>query len=182
MNLKEPIALALVRRPDGLLLTLPGLAKVDLPGTHVKAGASLEGALRGKLLDLGVHAPRLVYRWGALAGYMGNPRPVSVFEAVGWTGTPTEVCDWSAETEITRSVRAELYRRLFAKLREGGRTVAEKGLVVAEDKQEKPRPYPCPKCRSGLIVRPRLKAETRYECRTCSSFWMVVDGAMQQVP
>lgn len=184
MNLKDPIALALVRRSDGKLLSLQGLLKVDLPGTYVIPGARLEHVLSRKLEDLGVHGARLIFRWGAVAGWgTDNPRPVSVYDALKWSGTPSQECMWSTEQELQRGPRADLYRRLFAKLREGGEASVDKSGLILDAPLTKPRPYPCPKCSSGLALRNRKPGEPiSYDCPACMSSFGIDCGELQRIP
>jgi len=177
--IKEPIALALVRKPDGTLLALQGLGKLDLPGVHVPPGARLEVILEKKLLALGVSAPRLFFRWGAIAYWGGVQTPVSVFEAARWTGTPTEDCSWATEVEIAKGPRSALYRRLFEKLRLGvqGRT-EDAATVILEGASGKPRPTPCPKCGAGMRLRNRrVGAPALWDCGVCASSWSLAHGA-----
>lgn len=184
MTVKEPIALALVRRQDGLLLTLQGLMKLDLPGTHVEPGARLESALAKRLTQLGVFAPRLHFRWSAVASWGGNMRPISVYEAANWSGTPSEECTWSKEEEISRGQRAEVYRRCFAKLKMTEQTRGDQGAAgTLEAALEKPRPYPCPRCASGLILRRRRPGEeAKFDCIACASSYALRGGALQRSP
>ena len=179
--IQAPIALALVRRADGLLLTLQGLMKVDLPGTHARPGARLEHELARRLEELGILAPRLVLRWGAVAVWGGNQRPISVFDARGWAGTPSEVASWSTEAEIARGARQEVYRRLFAKLREGGDRPAEdaSGLIL-EAPTRKPSTC-CPKCGVSMRLRNRLVGNPpRWDCAACSSSFELRGGVFER--
>lgn len=182
MSMAEPIALALVRRSDGHLLTLQGLMKVDLPGTHVAPGQGQESSLTRRLELLGVFAPRLRFRWSAVVAWRGSMRPVSVFEADGWSGTPTEECSWSTEEELSRGQRAEVYRRCFAKIRWSASTRSDEGAAgTSEAPIEKPRPHPCPRCGAGLVLRKRrIGEEASFACITCASSYVIRSGVLQR--
>jgi hypothetical protein len=184
-NVQPPIALALVPRADGHFLTLAGLQKVDLPSAKPPPGIRLESELAKKLATLGVHGARLVFRWGAYSVWSGNIRPVHVFEAQGWSGTPTEECLWSTPAEICRGPRTELYKRLFAKLGVGGEARFENAspLIVEAGTERKPPEAKCPKCKSGLRLRNRRPGEeARWDCRSCSSSWGLSGTELQRVP
>ena len=179
-----PIALAIVRRSDGQLLTLQGLLKRDLPGSHLKVGQIAAPTLTSRLLALGVSAPRLVFRWQALAGWGGNPRPVSVYEAAGWSGTPTEECSWSTQEEITAGARAALYRRLFEKLASGGPPRTEDASqVIVEAPFAKPGATSCPRCGSAMRLRNRKpREEVSFDCSACASSYRLRRGGLERIP
>jgi len=180
--IKAPIALALVRKPEGELLCLQGLGKVDLPGDHVTPGVRLEVVLERKLASLGIHAPRLFFRWGAVCVWRGDQRPVQVFEARGWTGTPSDVCSWATEEEIAKGPRQLLYRHLFEKLSEGGAS-AEAGTLIAEGALfTKPQTF-CPRCGSAMKLRRRRPTDpAAWDCRSCASGWQLAAGSLMQIP
>jgi hypothetical protein len=180
-QLETPIALALVRDAQQNILTLQGLLKVDFPGIHVRPGENDVAALRARLAFLGVYAPRLSLLWQAVALWAGKQRPVTVYDAPGWSGTPTEVCLWSTEEEVTRGQRAELYRRFFGRMRE--RAEARDHATLAELPLEKPRSAPCPRCGSSLRLRNRRPGqEVRFDCRACMSAFALRAGAFCRIP
>lgn len=186
MSFKDPIALALVRRSDGQLLTLQGFLKVDLPATAVLPAASATHLLAKKLASLGVfiHPELLVFRWQAVVGWGGdNPRPIYVYDARSlWSGTPIEMCGWSTEEEISRGQRTEVYKRLFAKLREGGAPSKDTNGVIRELPVQKPSKHPCPKCNAGLNLRNRRPGEeVRYDCFACASSFGLLNGALERI-
>jgi hypothetical protein len=184
-RVQAPIALALIQRSDDRYLTLAGLGKVDLPAAKPPPGIRLESELAKKLALLGVNGARLVFRWGAIAAWSGNIRPVHVFEAQGWSGTPSEECLWSTPAEICRGQRTELYKRLFAKLGAGGEARFESAspLIVEAGTERKPPESKCPKCGSSLRLRNRKPGEEpRWDCRGCSSSWGLSGSELQRVP
>jgi ribosomal protein L37AE/L43A len=180
--IKEPIALALVRCPDGLLLALQGLQKLDLPGSHAPPGVRLEVALERRLAVLGIAVSRFIFRWGAVAYWGGDQRPVSVFDARGWTGTPSEDCSWASEEEIACGARALLYRRLFEKLRSGGAPrVEDASSVILEATTTKPQTF-CPRCGATMRLRNgRMCDPLRWDCRACACAWTLAGGAFARI-
>lgn len=183
-TIQAPIALAVVRRSDGLLLTLQGLQKLDLPSAKHSQGTQLEVSMAQRLAELGVFTPRLVFRWGAFSAWANSVKPVHVFEAPNWSGTPSEEAGWSTEEEIARGQRTELYARLFAKLRSGGASRFESASpVILEAGQAKKPVSSCPKCRATLKLRNRKPGEAaRWDCRSCSSSWELGRGELRRCP
>lgn len=177
MSVETPIALALVARQDGRYATLEGLGKLDLPGTHVPPGCRLERVLERRLEQLGVYAPKLVLRWSGSAGWAGSIRPVSAFEAVGWSGTPKRDVSWSTREEICAGVRAALYQRLFERV--GARHLPKDDAVPIEAQIAKAR---CPKCSDKLTPRRRLfGVSPRFDCLTCATSWELGGGELARI-
>lgn len=184
--LENPIALALVRRADARVLTLPGLQKLDLLGAHVPIGVRAEASLAKKLLNHGVSARSLVLRWQAVAGWaQGKARPVMVYEATAWTGEPTVECVWSTEEEVCRGARSELYRRFFAKLKDlgGDRGSEDASGVILEAPFAKPAPTRCPKCGDTMRLRNRKPGQAAvWDCSGCESSWGLAGASLARVP
>jgi ribosomal protein S27AE len=180
---QPPIALALVRRSDGQILTLPGLLKVDLPASYVQITDNPVRAITSRLQQLGVYAPRLRVLWQCMAGWGGaKARPVTIYDAAGWSGTPTEQCGWSTEEEICRGQRADLYRRFFGRVRERGEA-RDSGVLLIERPLEKPKAPACPRCGAGLRLRNRKPGEaTRFDCGACRSAYEFRYNALERIP
>jgi hypothetical protein len=115
--IRAPVIMGLVRRPDGLVLVLWGVKQVDLPAVLLKPGEEPADVLRAKLRTVGVEAKTLNLRWSGAVSMGGGIRPVSVYEAVEWSGEP-HGHDWAREEQVCCGTNAATYRVLFARLRE----------------------------------------------------------------
>jgi hypothetical protein len=183
VTIQAPIALALVRRADGLILTLQGMLKVDLPGIHVRPSEDQVQALRARLQQFGVYAPRLTLLWQLVAQWAGNQRPVSFYDASGWSGTPTEMTSWSPEEDITKGQRAEVYRVFFTRMRERARPVDVQTVMPKEAPLAKPAPARCPRCGCSLKLRNRKPgSEPRFDCGGCRSAYELRSGSLERIP
>lgn len=182
--LQEPITLALVRRTDHRLLTLQGIQKVDLPAARPLFGDDPRVSLSAKLATLNVHAhaARLQLRWQGATQWLGAIRPITAYEAVVWSGTPTDECSWSTEEEIGRGQRAEVYRRIFQRIRERAAVVDEGAGDARELALVKPAAAQCPRCKGTLKLRVRKPGqEPRFDCRLCVTSWALRQGTLQRI-
>jgi hypothetical protein len=184
LNLQDPIALALVRRSDQKILTLQGPGKVDLPANRPIPGDDPRVSLTQKLATLGVitQPQKLQLRWQGATQWLGHIRPITCYEARSWGGTPTDDCGWSDEEEITRGQRAEVYRRIFQRIRERAAVVDEGAGAARETALMKPAAARCPRCGASLRLRvSRPGVEARFDCGVCRCSWALRSGSLERI-
>ena len=118
--MRDPVAMALVRRPSGELLALYGQQGFDLPYATLLPGEQPITTAERRLREYGVvlHAGRI--RWSAVAYWNGAQRPLTLVVADRWDAAWEDArITWVREWVLARGWRAALYKLLFERVAQG---------------------------------------------------------------